>query len=319
MFELSPKLHNAEGKIRKAGFEIEYTGLRPLQAASIVVQHFGGDAKEIDEYETVVENTKYGKFSIYLDSVYLRRDAKEYIFKDQEIFKDLVYSLSELVVPYEIVTPPIPFTHLQEIENFRLGLKNAGALGTSASILYAFGMHINIETYSFEYSEIADILRAFVLLQDYIIDHIKVDLTRKFTWFIEPFSKEYIEHLLKTQYANFEEFAHDYIFYNPTRNRALDLLPLLLFIDQSLQKHLPPQKLSPRPAFHYRLPNSRIDEDNWNIAFEFNHWTMVEKVATNKEKLHDLVQEYFDFQETPFWFIKELWIERVEQWLKEEL
>ena len=318
MFELPPTIHNPSGQIRKAGFEIEFTGLRPLEAASIVVRLFGGHAKEIDQYETIVTDTRYGKFSIYLDALYLRKDSKEYIFKDQEIFKDLIYSLSELVVPYEIVTPPVPFDSLQKIEDLRLALKDAGALGTRASIFYAFGMHINIETPSFDHHKIADILRAFVLLQDYIADRIDVDLTRKLTWFIEPFDKEYIEHLLKKKYENFEEFALDYIFYNPTRNRALDLLPLLVYIDDSLRKHLPPQKLSARPAFHYRLPNSRIDEDEWSVAFEFNQWSLVERVASDKEKLRDLIDEYFDFMQSPFWLFKELWVERVEKWLEEE-
>ena len=159
-----------------------------------------------------------------------------------------------------------------------------------------------------------------MLLQDYIIERIDVDLTRKLTWFIEPFDKEYIELILDKSYnPSFDEFAKDYIFYNPTRNRALDLLPLLIFIDKELLKDLPPQKLSPRPTFHYRLPNSKIDEDSWSVAFEFNHWSLVEKIACDEEKLKSLIDAYWEFQETPFWFIKELWIERVKVWLEEEL
>ncbi len=319
MFNLPPIQNNPQGQIRKAGFEIEYTGLRPIDTASLVVELFGGEVKIIDEYETIIENTKYGKFSIYLDSVFLRKDSEHYLFKESDTFKELVYTLSELVVPYEVVTPPIPFDHLDEIEQLRLFMKQRGAQGTSASFLYAFGMHINIEAYSFEVQEILDILRSFVLLQDYIMEKIKVDLTRKLTWFIEPFDKEYIELILdKTYQPDLDEFAKDYIFYNPTRNRALDLLPLLTFLNPALKSEIPPQKLTPRPAFHYRLPNSRIDEEEWSIAFEFNQWSLVETIACDKKRLNDLIDEYWEFQDTPFWFIKELWIERIEQWLKEE-
>ena len=318
MFQLPPHLHNPDGKIRKAGFEIEFAGLRPIEAASVVVELFGGRTRVIDEYETVVEDTRYGKFSIYLDSVYLRKDSEHYIFRDSDLFKELVYTLSELVVPYEIVTPPIPFDKLEDVEDLRQKLKARGALGTSASILYAFGMHINIETYSFEAHDLLAILQTFVLMQDYIIEKIDVDMTRKLTWFIEPFDKEYIDLITKPEYRpTKEQFIHDYILYNPTRNRALDMLPLLVFIEPSIKEKLPPQKISPRPAFHYRLPNSRIDEEEWSVAFEFNQWSLVERIACDEERRRELLELYHDFQSSPFWFIKELWIEAVRKWLEE--
>ena len=318
MFQLPPRLHNPDGQIRKAGFEIEFAGLRPIEVASVVVELFGGRTRVIDEYETVVEDTCYGKFSIYLDSVYLRKDSEHYIFRDSDLFKELVYTLSELVVPYEIVTPPIPFDKLEDVERLRQKLKARGALGTSASILYAFGMHINIETYSFAVPDLLAILQTFVLMQDYIIEKIDVDMTRKLTWFIEPFDKEYIDLITKPEYRpTKEQFIHDYILYNPTRNRALDMLPLLIFIEPSIKEKLPPQKISPRPAFHYRLPNSRIDEEEWSVAFEFNQWSLVERIACDEERRRELLELYRDFQSSPFWFIKELWIEAVRKWLEE--
>jgi len=319
-FQLPPIIKNPKGEIRKAGFEIEFSGLRPKEVASIILKLFGGKVIELDEYETVVKDTRFGDFKIYLDSVYLRRDSEKYLFKQESGFKELIYTLSELVVPYEVVTPPIPFDKLEEVEKLREELKKQGALGTSSSFLYAFGMHINIETFSFEAKEILDVLRSFVLLQDYIMEEIKVDLTRKLTWFIEPFEREFIEHILQQDYnPTLEELIKDYILFNPTRNRALDLLPLFCYLKPSLKEELPDQKISPRPAFHYRLPNSKIDEEDWSVAFEFNQWSLVEKVAVNKEKLKDLIQEYWEFEETPFWFIKELWVERVREWIKEEL
>ncbi|SMC10122.1 amidoligase family protein [Nitratiruptor tergarcus] len=317
MFKLPPLIKNANGQTRKAGFEIEYAGLKPLQCAHIVQSLFGGQVEVVDEYETIIKQTEFGDFSIYLDSVYLRKTSEHYLFKDFDLFKELIYSLSELVIPYEIVTPPIPFNKLQSIEQLKENLRKNGALGTGASTLYAFGMHINIEAPSFEAEILLNILRSFVLLQDYISEKIDVDLTRKLTWFIEPFEQEYIDLILDFSYTpDFEHFANDYIFYNPTRNRALDLLPLLIFIEPSLKEKLPEQKLNPRPAFHYRLPNSKIDDPTWSIAFEFNQWSLVEKVAFDKQKLYDLMHEYQEFQHTPLWFIKDLWIDKVYKWLE---
>ncbi|BAF70484.1 amidoligase family protein [Nitratiruptor sp. SB155-2] len=317
MFQLPPIHTTSDGDIRKAGFEIEYTGLKPIQTAHIIQDLFGGTTEVIDEYETRIKETQFGNFSIYLDSVYLRKTSNHYLFKDFDLFKELIYSLSELVIPYEIVTPPIPFNELESVEKLKDNLREKGAKGTSASALYAFGMHINIETPSFEVDTILDILRSFVLLQDYIMQKIDVDLTRKLTWFIEPFEKEYIDIILDFAYKpTLEAFMQDYIFYNPTRNRALDLLPLLVYINPDIKKQLPEQKLDPRPAFHYRLPNSKIDEPDWSIAFEFNQWSLMEKIAFEKQRLYDLMHEYWEFQHTPLWFVTDLWIEKVQNWLE---
>ena len=318
MFKLPPITTNPKGEERKAGFEIEYTGLRPKETASIIVKLFGGKVEEISEYEVVVKDTKYGKFSIYIDSVYLRSSTKEYIFKDMDFLKEFIYTLSELVVPYEVVTPPIPFNLLEEVERLRLEMKKNGALGTSASILYAFGMHINIETFTFEAKELLDVLRAFVLMQDWIKEKIEVDLTRKLSWFIEPFDREFIDYILNKNYnPDLDRLIEDYIFYNPTRNRALDMLPLFVYLRPQVKEKLPPQKISPRPAFHYRLPNSKIDEDDWSVAKEFNMWSLVEKAALNKKALYELIDDYFEFENSPFWFLTDLWIERVDEWVKE--
>ncbi len=316
-FVLPPIQKNYAGKMRRVGFEIEYSGLTPIETAAIVIKHVGGTLFRKNEYEVKILHSRYGDFSIYLDSVYFRSDQKEYLFKDTGFFKDLAFTLSELVVPYELVTPPIPMNALEDMETIKEEMRKAGALGTDASILYAFGLHINTETFSLQAKDILDVLRSFVLLEDWIKDKSGVDLTRKLSWFIEPFDKEYIELILKPDYApNNEQFINDYIFYNPTRNRALDLLPLLSFIDPDVSKKIPPQKLTPRPAFHYRLPNCKIDDPSWSIAQEFNYWSLVESIACDHEKLADLMEEYHTFQESPLWFLKELWIERVQKWIQ---
>ncbi|MRJ02901.1 MAG: amidoligase enzyme [Epsilonproteobacteria bacterium] len=318
MFTLPPITEAPEGGERKAGFEIEYTGLRPRDAAALVIELFGGELKEIDEYEVRIEGSRLGNFSIYIDSVYLRASNRNYLFRDADLLKELIYSLSELVVPYEIVTPPIPFSQLDEVEQLRQKLKEHGALGTRASILYAFGMHINIQTYTYEAEGLRDLLRAFVLMQEWIKEVIDVDLTRKLSWFIEPFDDEYIELICRREYnPTLAELIDDYLLYNPTRNRALDMLPLFTFLDPKVKERLPEQKISPRPAFHYRLPNSRIDEEEWSVAKEFNIWTLVEKGALNREALRELADDYLEFMASPYWFIRELWIERVDEWVKE--
>ncbi|WP_187647959.1 amidoligase family protein [Nitrosophilus labii] len=312
-FSLPPLLKNQEGKIRKAGFEIEFSGLTPTQSAATIIELFGGRAQYEQEHSLIVKETLFGDFKIYIDSKLLQDYEKNKKNGDKKFFEDLLFFVSEIFIPYEIVTPPIPFDRLDEIDYLREKLKGRGALGTKSSAFYAFGLHINIETPSLELKHILNIFRAFLILYDWIKEKDNIDLTRKLSWFIEPFDKEYILLVMASNYTpDFKKLIDDYIRFNPTRNRALDMLPLFAYLDKEVKKKLPNEKITPRPAFHYRLPNSRIDEDIWSIAYEFNYWALIEKLAFDENRLYILSKEYRDFLESPFWFITSMWVKRVD-------
>jgi len=265
-FILPPIKTDPEKKLRKVGFEIEYSGITLKECAAIIIELFGGKIAKDKIYSIEIKDTDIGNFIIYIDSKFLREFEEKYkkFFLDKEEIEnieDILLSISETVVPYEIVSPPIRIDSLQKIEDLRKKLKDRGALGTKSSIFFAFGLHINIETYSFESTEILDILRSFLILYEWIKEKSDIDLTRKLTWFIDPFEIDYILKVIDLDYKpDINELIEDYILFNPTRNRALDLLPLFAFLNKNVKDKLPNEKIFPRPAFHYRLPNSRIDE-----------------------------------------------------------
>jgi hypothetical protein len=61
--------------------------------------------------------------------------------------------------------------------------------------------------------------------------------------------------------------AGDYLAANPTRDRGLDLLPVLLHLDPArVRAALPREKVGARPALHYRLPRARVGEPGWGIG-----------------------------------------------------
>jgi hypothetical protein len=52
-----------------------------------------------------------------------------------------------------------------------------------------------------------------------------------------------------------------------------------------------PNKIKARPTFHYRLPDSRVDDPKWSFACEWNRWVEVERLAENPDHLRALSDE----------------------------
>lgn len=80
--------------------------------------------------------------------------------------------------------------------------------------------------------------------------------------------------------------AGDYLAANPTRDRGLDLLPVLLHLDPArVRAALPREKVGARPALHYRLPRARVGEPGWGVAPAWDGWAAVERLAGDPDRL----------------------------------
>ncbi|HET6528837.1 MAG TPA: amidoligase family protein, partial [Balneolaceae bacterium] len=114
------------------------------------------------------------------------------------------------------------------------------------------------------------------------------------TPFVFPFAEKYVRKVLERSYQPDEEqFIKDYVAFNPTRNRPLDMMPILgMLNEQLIQPAMKGEKNNMRPAFHYRLPNSKIDDPGWHFEDEWNYWLVVEELATDDEMLEKLCQLY---------------------------
>jgi hypothetical protein len=199
------------------------------------------------------------------------------------------------LVPIEIGTPPIPIDQLERLDELRQRLHEARARGTRASILYAFGFHINPELPSEDPGVIRDFLRAFLLLYPWMKDRAEVDLTRRVSPYINAFPDDYARLILQPNYpASRETLIDDYLDHNPTRNRPLDMLPVLSHLDRDrvMRRVEDPHLVKPRPAFHYRLPNCMLDEPDWRIAREWNTWVAVERLANDPQRLAEMSRDY---------------------------
>jgi len=332
-FLLPPREKNQEGKLRHAGFEFEYAEAKLPICVAALQREYGGKIEMINPYYYKLTNTMYGTFKAMIDFQFLvNSKLKEWVEKtgletvlDEEtieMIEKFIASIGESVVPYEVTTPPFPVNALYEAQKVKEILRQVGAKGTKASPLYAFGMHINPEVKAIDVNVILEDLRAFFILYEYIVEWLKPDLTRRITPYIKPFDKEYRLLVLTEEYApTMEEFIDDYIKYNPTRNRALDLLPLLAWIDEErVRKALPDEKIGKRPTYHYRLPDSRVDEEEWCVCEGWNSWVLVEMLAEDKEAIKKLTPVVVEYLASPLSILlKDKLLEEVKKWVEEHL
>lgn len=329
-FHQPPILTNANGELRTVGFELEYSGLTLAKSAAIVLKAVGGRVDIINPYHFKIRDTAYGTFTLVLDFQFLVESGLERwlhtVGLDQALERETVEAierfiadLSETVVPYEISTSPLPIDRIDVIETVKEALRQHGAMGTKADPLYAFGFHINPEAPRITVDEILNTLRAFFLLYDYLVELIKPDMTRRLTPYIDPFDKEYMQLVLDPAYdPTMIGLIDDYLEYNPTRNRALDLLPLFAWIDlDRVMAQMEGEKISARPTYHYRLPNSRVDEAIWCTCEAWNSWVLVERLANDDEAIKRLGGRCLTYLDSPFsFFQKDEWIAEVRQWVE---
>ena len=112
------------------------------------------------------------------------------------------------------------------------------------------------------------------------------------------FPDDYTRLVLSPDYRpDLAGFADDYLAANPSRDRALDLLPLLLHLDaQRVRRLLPREKISARAVFHYRLPQAHVGDEGWSIAADWNRWVAVERLAADPERLAELSRAWLLFK-----------------------
>lgn len=316
-------LRNEKGELRKTGFEIEFSGIALEEAAKCIIKLYGGEEKRENFFNREIINTSLGKFSLQIDAQVLSNKKYEQLLvktglvsAEPEIEK-LMEAVASIVVPYEISAPPVTYDDFPEIDKLRKALCECKAKGTKSSFLYAFATHINPELPAINVPTIINYLRAFFLLYPWIYEKSEIDFSRRVTNFINPFPEDYIRLILEKNYKpDFHDFANDYHAYNPDRNRPLDLYPLLAYMDKDkIKKWTDLGKVSARPTFHYRLPNSLIDNPEWSLASEWNCWVLVESLADNKEKIDTLTEEYLSMDNSSNGF-KTKWISKTEAWVE---
>jgi len=298
---------NPRGKPRRVGVELEMIGLEINDIAELVARHLGLSIATDGRYRRVLTGDDAGDWQVELDFDLLKRlgqqeRGKEALLDDlRDSAEDLLSALAELVVPRELVSPPLPMDRLDEIEDIIVLLREAGAKGTSDSFGYAFSMQFNPEVPSEDVKVILAYLQAFLCLYEWLFVRADINLTRRITSYIDPFPTDYVRLVLHPDYApDIETLIDDYLEHNPTRNRALDLLPLFIHLDEDRVRGVTRDPLiKPRPAFHYRLPDCEIDVPGWGLHEAWHDWLEVEALANDRKRLAACCEAYLEFLDKP--------------------
>jgi len=330
-----PRPTREDGESRRVGVEIECIALNVREGADLVRASFGGDIEERDPYRFVLRGARHGDFTVELDTHYAHPSPRwtsveveaEWLKGLVGLIRDLDASASELIgqmsedfVPMEIVSPPMPWTALGELSPLYRSIRDAGATGTDEGVLYALGMHLNPEAASLDVDWVASVLKAYVLMSDWLRKTIDIDFTRRLLPYIDPFPKAYARKVLAPDYRpDMAMLIDDYLADNATRNRELDMLPIFAEIDEArVRRAVKDDRIKARPAFHYRLPDTRFNDAAVGPVAEWNRWVLVERLADNPDVLRDMADAFLAHHEGIVpgdWVSAEGWAEKSERFV----
>lgn len=292
-----PRLTTADGRPRRLGVELELGGLELATIAAIVADVFAGEVVRDTDYKYRVDAGERGVFRVEADLELLQKlgvEAEADGEAASSIRHRILAAFGELVAPCEVVGPPLPFDSLREFDMLTERLRRRGAAGTRSSLLAAYGAQLNPEAPSLEADSITRHLRAFALIYDWLFDVIDVNLSRRITPFVDAYPRDYVLEVIAGDYhPDMSQLIDDYLAANPTRNRALDMLPLFAHVDEPrVRAVVVDPRVKPRPTYHYRLPDSRVQDPGWSISAEWERWLVVEHVAADRELAATLTSEY---------------------------
>lgn len=327
-FKKPPVLNNQDEKERTVGFEFEFTGVEMADAADMIVDLYGGKAEQISGYEFKVSGSDYGAFSLELDaSLFLNKKYEGVLksvgldvekLKDKTKLEDTLREMASTVVPFEIITPPLPLSQLNILNKLVDKLREWKAKGTGSSFFYAFGLHLNPEVPELTADSLLRHLKAYVMLDPWIRQDAEIDISRKLTPYINEYEMKYIRHILQEDYhPDLETLIRDYFEFDNSRNRPLDMLPVFKYLNEELTDELLEEKLtSARPTFHYRLPNCSIQDESWSLGEEWNRWWLVERLANDEQALDQYARRFLEMDEKTLFSVKRKWIKLMERWVQ---
>lgn len=279
------------GKTRRTGVEIEFAGLSEREVATLLQDALGGDLSDSGPHEVTVCGSALGDLRIELDTALRKIGSGQLLNDTLEVMRGLV--------PVEIITGPLTPDEVARLNGLLPDLRRAGAIGSRAGVLLGFGVHLNPEVTGLDDAHTLATIRAYALLEPWLRHREGLDMTRRALPFVDPWPRALIKALIATPPDTLEDAMALYARHVDSRNHGLDLLPLF--------KHAAPEgfavqfedsdSIGARPTFHFRLPESRIDEADWSLAQSWKLWRAVEALAYDPARLQKLCTSWKDYHD----------------------
>ena len=296
-------MSEAADSTRKVGFEIEFAGIDAQGAARILARVLGGEVETESPHFARITGSRLGDLTLELDTRYAHA-AEDPGLIDRALdalgAREAAADMLAYLAPIELVTPPLAPEQFDTLDEAVVALREAGLQGTKGATLNAFGMHLNIQLVPPEPGRAIRIAAAYAFSEHWLRNVDPPDNARRATPFVDPYPGGYLRALAHEmdggRVPDIEDFIALYARWNPNRNRGLDLWPLL--------GHLAPEACArvrgrpvknARPAFHYRLPDSRLGQPGWSPRKPLARWDRLEAAADEPEALETLRRASLDY------------------------
>ncbi len=280
-FRALPVPLTGKGSPRRCGIETEFAGLTETATAQLIASSLGGRASARGPHLQVIEETSIGTLCVELDT----RFAKP----GYEAVPEEVLDAARPVVPVEIVTPPLTPEDMDRLLPLMRHLREAGAKGTSDSLLAGFGVHFNPEVPGFDHPHTLNCIKAYALIEQWIRAWRPLDFARRMLPFVDPWPDKFRDAVIRADALTLDQMRQLCAKHLNGRNYGLDLLPLLRAYDEeAFVRTFGAESSGGRPAFHFRMPDCRIDEPDWSLTVEWDRWWLIEQLAADTDKLEEL-------------------------------
>ena len=291
---------------RKVGFEIEFGGTDAAGAARVLAAALGGEVAVTSPHLARVTGSRLGTLKLELDTRYAKPAAGEPDLIDRALdsldARDLAADMLSYLAPIELVTEPLAPDRFDVLDEGLAALAEAGFEGTKAATLNAYGMHLNVQLVPPEPARAIRVGAAYAFAEHWVRAVLRPDNARRASPFIDPYPAGYLRALghdmAGGRVPKLDAFVALYEDWNPNRNRGLDLWPLLGHLASDTCARLRGRPVpNARPAFHYRLPDSRLGEPGWSPQTELARWDRIEAAAGDAAALEALRRASLDCEE----------------------
>ena len=279
------------GDPRRCGVEIEFSGLTAEKVADIATRILRGTADQTDDHAFTITGSEIGGIEVYLDTALRHADSSA--------VKAIGLDLGQAVIPVELVTEPLTLDQMAPLDRLRSALREAGAEGSRAGLAYGFGVHFNPSLAARDTKSITHPLLAYALIEDWMRSAHPIDFSRKVLPFTDPYPTDLVRAFCDQGFVTPEVATDLYLRHASGRNYGLDMLPIFAWMDEEdgttkVADALGDDSTSARPAFHFRLPDCRIDEADWSLRGEWLRWLLVEEIAADEALLVKLLHGWED-------------------------